>query len=148
MKVVVQRVKEASVSVREKVVGQISKGMLVFVAVGKEDTQEDVRYLVDKITQLRMFEDEQGKMNCSILDVGGELLIVSQFTLLGDCRKGRRPSFDRAAEPQQAERLYQAFVDRLREGPLKVETGEFKAMMDVHLVNDGPVTFILDSKSN
>ena len=146
MRAVIQRVKEARVSVGERVVGAIAAGMLVFLGVGKEDSADDVNYLVSKIGQLRIFDDDQGKMNRSIADFGGAFLVVSQFTLLGDCGKGRRPSFDAAAEPKKAEELYDEFVRKLREQNFKVETGEFRAMMDVALVNDGPVTFVIESK--
>lgn len=145
MRIVVQRVKHAEVKVDGKPVGHIGKGVLIFLAVSKEDTPEDADHLAERIVQLRMFEDAQGKMNLSCLDVQGGLLVVSQFTLYGDCGKGRRPSFDKAADPKKGEALYEHFVSRLRQYPLHVETGRFRAMMDVSLVNDGPVTFILES---
>lgn len=145
MKLVIQRVKEASVTVDAKPTGRIAKGALIFLGISKEDTEQDIDYLVGKVSQLRMFEDDQGKMNRSAQEAGAEFLVVSQFTLLGNCSKGRRPSFDQAAEPQMAERFYGQFVEKLRSQNFKVETGEFRAMMDVALVNDGPVTFVLES---
>ena len=146
MRLVVQRVKSARVEVGSEIVGKINAGLLVFVGVAKADTVQDVEYLVEKLTQLRIFEDKDGKMNVSALEVGAEFLVVSQFTLLGDCRKGRRPSFDAAADPAKGEELYTLFVETLKSSPSKVETGRFRAMMDVHLINDGPVTFVIDSK--
>ena len=148
MKAVIQRVSQAEVLVEASVIGAIDKGILIFIGVGKDDTAEDADYLVQKIIQLRMFEDDGGKMDLSAIDVGGELLIISQFTLYGNCRKGRRPSFEKAADPQKGEKLYDYFVSELRKQNLKVETGKFQAMMDVELVNNGPVTFILESKSS
>ena len=147
MRVVIQRVKEASVTVDAQVVGAIGAGMLIFLAVGKNDTETDVDFMVNKLTQLRIFEDDQGKMNLSAQDRPVEFLVVSQFTLLGDCAKGRRPGFDNAADPKTAEDLYNQFVKKLRVENFKVATGVFRAMMDVALVNDGPVTFILDSRT-
>ena len=146
MRVVIQRVKEASVKVDSHVVGAIGPGMLIFLAVGKDDTQKDIDFLVNKIAQLRIFEDAQGKMNLSAQETPAQFLVVSEFTLLGNCAKGRRPSFDQAAEPKTAEALYNRFVEELREQKFNVATGQFRAMMDVALVNDGPVTFILDSR--
>ena len=146
MKIIVQRVNRAQVRVNENVVGKIDRGMLIFVGISKEDATGDADYLVKKVIGLRMFQDKEGKMNCSSIDVGAEILVVSQFTLYGDCRKGRRPSFDKAADPQKGEELYEYFVDQLRNQNIKVETGQFQTMMDVELVNDGPVTFILESK--
>jgi D-tyrosyl-tRNA(Tyr) deacylase len=145
MRIVLQRVREASVSVEQKTVGRIAAGMLVFLGVGKSDEEADAERLVEKISELRIFEDDQGKMNLSAADIKAEFLIVSQFTLYGDCRKGRRPSFDAAADPVKGEELYEFFVDKLRKKNFKVETGRFRAMMDVALINDGPVTFIIDS---
>ena len=147
MRLVIQRVKEAKVDVDSQTVGQIGQGMLVFLGVAQDDTLDDIEFLANKIVQLRIFEDEDGKMNVSSLDAKAEFLVVSQFTLLGDCSKGRRPSFDKAAEPKKGEEYYELFVQKLKESGLKVETGEFRAMMDVSLVNDGPVTFILESRN-
>ncbi len=146
MRLVIQRVKEASVTVEKRIVGAIGQGLLIFIGVAKEDTEEDAVYLVDKVTQLRIFEDSAGKMNLSASETGAEILVVSQFTLLSDCRKGRRPSFDAAADPKKGEELYEFFVKKLKEKNFKVATGQFRAMMDVMLVNDGPVTFVVDSK--
>lgn len=147
MKVVVQRSKEAQVTVEERLAGRIEFGLVVLVGITHEDTEEDVRFLAEKVANLRIFEDESGKMNHSLLDIGGSILSVSQFTLYGDCRKGRRPNFMAAARPEQAERLYDLFNEQLRQLGIKVETGVFGAMMQVSLVNDGPVTLIIDSKS-
>jgi D-tyrosyl-tRNA(Tyr) deacylase len=146
MRAVIQRVKEAKVEVDREVVGRTGEGLLVLLGVRKEDTEEDVHYLVDKALGLRIFEDEAGKMNLSITDIKGEILAVSQFTLYGDCRRGRRPSFDEAAPPDMAERLYNLFVEKMRRSGIKVETGRFRAIMNVHIVNSGPVTILLDSK--
>jgi len=146
MRAVVQRVSEAGVQIDGERVGSIGRGMLVLVGVGPEDGQEDIRYLAEKIVHLRIFPDEQDKMNYSVLDIGGGILVVSQFTLFGDCRKGRRPSYAGAAPPQKARMLYEAFIEELRRYALPVETGRFQEMMQVHLVNDGPVTLLLDSQ--
>jgi D-tyrosyl-tRNA(Tyr) deacylase len=145
MRVVVQRSKSAHVAVEGEVIGRISKGFVLLVGVTHKDTEEDAVYLAEKIANLRIFEDEGEKMNLSLLDVGGEILSVSQFTLYGDCRKGRRPNFMAAARPEQAEQLYELFNRLLREKGITVETGRFGAMMDVELTNDGPVTIIVDS---
>jgi D-aminoacyl-tRNA deacylase len=145
MRVVLQRVKEARVDVAGTTVGAISTGLLILIGVASTDTQQDADYLADKVIYLRIFPDEEGRMNRSILEVGGSLLVVSQFTLYGDCRKGRRPSFDRAAPPEEARRLYEYFIERLTSRNIIVQTGVFQAEMQIHLVNDGPVTFILDS---
>ena len=146
MRIILQRVKQASVETGGEVVGQIGKGVLALLGAGKEDSDQDVEYLVEKMLGLRIFEDEAGKMNLSVTDIGGEILVVSQFTLYGDCRKGRRPSFDKAASPDLAEDLYEKFVQRIRDFGVPVQTGKFGAMMDVSLVNWGPVTLMLDSK--
>jgi len=142
---VVQRVSRASVEVQGRVTGQISRGLLVLLGVHKGDTEAAADFLANKIGGLRIFGDAQGKMNLSCADVGGAMLVVSQFTLCGDCRKGRRPSFERAADPAEATRLYNYFCGRLRQLGYQVETGEFGAMMKVELVNDGPVTFVLEA---
>lgn len=145
MRAVVQRVKQSSVTVEHEVVGWIGRGLMVLLGVGGEDGQTDADFLADKIVNLRIFEDDQGKMNRSLLDIGGEVLVVSQFTLYGDCRKGRRPSFVRAAGPDQANLLYEYFVDQVKSKGVAVQTGRFGAMMEVALVNDGPVTLIVES---
>lgn len=146
MRTVLQRVREASVEVDSQVVGAIGRGLLVLLGVSRNDEPSDADYLVDKILNLRIFPDASEKMNRSLLDVGGSLLVVSQFTLYGDCRKGRRPSFDRAAGADQARELYAYFADRARRAGVLVETGVFQASMRVHLVNDGPVTLICVSE--
>lgn len=146
MRAVVQRVREARVSVRGEVVGEIERGLLVFLGVGREDGEEDADHLAAKIPQLRVFEDKEGKFDLSLGDVGGGVLVVSQFTLFGNCRKGRRPSFSEAAEPQRARELYQRFIAKVEERGIFVAKGEFQARMAVELVNDGPVTLLLDSK--
>lgn len=146
MRAVVQRVRESSVTVNGKVAGRIGHGLLVLLGVGQNDTEDDARFLADKIVGLRCFADEDSKFNLSLTDVAGSVLAISQFTLFGDCRKGRRPSFTDAARPEQAVPLYEAFVRMVRERNIHVETGEFGEHMDVFLVNDGPVTLLLDSK--
>jgi len=146
MKVVLQRVSEAKVTVENETVGAIGKGLLLLVGVGHEDTEQDLAWMADKLAGLRIFEDDAEKMNLSVEDVGGDVLSVSQFTLYGDCRKGRRPNFMGAARPEVAEALYDKFNELLRARGLRVETGKFGAMMDVSLVNDGPVTLILESR--
>lgn len=146
MRAVVQRVSESSVSVEGSVVGRIERGLLVLLGVAEEDGEEDVRYMAERVAGLRIFNDAEGKFNLSVTDVGGGVLVVSQFTLLGDCRKGRRPSFIRAARPEQAIPLYEGVIEQLRARELPVATGSFGAQMEVHLVNDGPVTLLIDSK--
>ena len=148
MRAVIQRVKQARVSVEEKVIGEIGQGLLCFLGVAKTDQEADADYLVAKIPQLRIFADDEGKFNRSLLDIGGSILVVSQFTLFGDCRKGRRPSFTEAAEPEQAKALYRHFIARLRENAITVAEGEFQAHMEVELINDGPVTLILDTSQS
>lgn len=145
MRVVLQRAKDATVTVNDEVVGAIAKGFVLLVGVTHEDTEKDADYLAEKIAGLRVFEDENGKMNLSIKDVGGAILSVSQFTLYGDTRKGRRPNFMAAAKPDQAKKLYDYFNEKLREKDLTVETGVFGEMMDVRFTNDGPVTLLLES---
>ena len=146
MRAVVQRVSRASVTVGGEVVGRIEKGLLVLLGVAEGDTQDDVIFLAAKIAGLRIFPDDEGKMNRSLVDVGGRMLVVSQFTLLGDCRKGRRPSFIQAARPERAVELYRGFVAEVQGQGIAVETGRFQEHMDVELVNDGPVTLILDTR--
>ena len=145
MKIVLQRVKKAQVDVDGKTVGSIGQGLLIFLGIGKEDSKDHADTLVKKVLELRIFEDTEGKMNFSAQDVNARFLVVSQFTLYGDCEKGRRPSFDKAADPKKGEELYNYFVEKLRQQNVHVETGQFRAMMDVALVNDGPVTFVLEN---
>lgn len=145
MRAVVQRVSRSKVTVKDWTVGEIGLGLLVLLGVGQGDTEVDAAYLADKIAGLRIFEDEDGKMNRSVVDVGGSVLAVSQFTLYGDVRRGKRPSFDDAALPEPARQLYEFFVERLRAAGLRCETGRFREMMQVELVNEGPVTILLDS---
>lgn len=145
MRAVVQRVKEASVTVNQETIGQIGHGLLIYLGVTHEDSQSDLQYMIDKIPNLRIFEDENEKMNRSLLNVEGELLVISQFTLYGDARKGRRPSFIEAARPNVATPLYEGLIKALRGQGIRVETGEFGADMKVASVNDGPVTLLLDS---
>ncbi len=146
MRAVVQRVKESSVKTGNEVIGRIGSGLLVFLGVAKGDTSSDADYLSKKIVNLRIFEDDNGKMNRSLIEADGKMLVVSQFTLLGDCRKGRRPSFVAAAEPETATELYEYFVKQVRLLGIPVEIGRFRAMMEVALINDGPVTLILESQ--
>ena len=146
MRVVVQRVASSKVIVDESTIGEINKGLLILLGVTHEDTSKDVDYLLDKIVNLRIFEDENDKMNLSLKDVNGELLVVSQFTLYGDCRKGRKPNFTNAAKPDLATSLYEEFIDKAKKEGIKVGTGKFGAHMMVDLVNDGPVTILIDSE--
>jgi len=146
LRAVVQRVNKGSVQVKGEVTGSIGRGYVVLLGVGEEDSEVDADFLAEKIVNLRVFEDENGKMNRSLLDVGGEVLAVSQFTLYGDCRKGRRPSFIKAAAPVKARKLYERFVEAVRKHGVRVETGIFQAMMTVDIQNNGPVTLLLDSK--
>jgi D-tyrosyl-tRNA(Tyr) deacylase len=148
MKAVVQRVTQSRVTVEDQQIGVIGRGMMVLLGVAQDDGEADADWLVDKIVGLRIFEDDHGKMNRAITDVNGQILVVSQFTLLGDCRKGRRPSFVKAAAPDKAEALYNRFVQKIRDKGISVETGRFGAAMKVALVNDGPVTLILSSPEN
>lgn len=148
MRAVIQRVSQASVIVEEKMVGSIGAGLLVLLGVARDDQEADFIYLADKVINLRIFADEEDKMNRSLLDTGGAMLVVSQFTLYGDARKGRRPSYIEAAESDKANAFYEAFVSHMKNQGIKVETGVFQAMMQVSLINDGPVTILLDSKKN
>jgi len=145
MRAVIQRVLEATVKVNDKLVGQIGKGLLVYLGVGKEDGLKDAEFIADKLVNLRIFADEAGKMNRSVLDVDGQILLVSNFTLYGDCRKGRRPGFDAAAEPVLAQQLYEKVIELVGKSGVTVEKGVFGAYMHVSSINDGPVTFLLDS---
>jgi len=146
MKVLIQRVNHAQVRVGEEVVGKIENGLLVFLGIGKDDTEDAVDYLVEKIVNLRIFSNDTGKFDLSLLDAKGEVLVVSQFTLYGNCDKGRRPDFFESADPVRATQLYKSFVHRLKEKNIETQTGEFGAYMKVELENDGPVTFMLESK--
>jgi D-tyrosyl-tRNA(Tyr) deacylase len=146
MRTVIQRVTQSDVSVSGKIVGEIEKGLLVLLGVENNDTERDAEYLANKIINLRVFEDENGKMNKSLVETGGQMLVVSQFTLYGDCSKGRRPSFIQAAEPEKAKHLYEHFADLVSKTGIRVESGRFQETMAVSLVNDGPVTLIIDSK--
>ncbi|SEF92494.1 D-tyrosyl-tRNA(Tyr) deacylase [Caloramator fervidus] len=148
MRAVVQRVKRASVMVEDRLVGKIDDGILVLLGVEDSDTLDDVKYMADKVCNLRIFEDENGKMNLSLIDVKGSLLVVSQFTLYGDCRKGRRPNFMMAAKPEHAEKMYNEFIKECKRYIDNVQTGQFQAYMQVELINDGPVTLLIDSKKN
>ncbi|HQH44145.1 MAG TPA: D-aminoacyl-tRNA deacylase [Syntrophorhabdaceae bacterium] len=146
MRAVLQRVRRASVEVDGQVVGTIGNGLLVFLGIGSQDTEQDIQWMVDKIINLRIFEREKGRMNESLLDMGGEVLVVSQFTLYGDCSKGRRPSFSGAMPSHEAKKVFDTFLERMRQRVDRVESGIFQAYMDVNLINEGPVTMILDSK--
>jgi D-tyrosyl-tRNA(Tyr) deacylase len=145
MRAVVQRVKSASVKVDGKLVSEIGAGVLIFLGVAHDDTTTELEYIANKVANLRIFEDAEGKMNCSLLEAGGAALVVSQFTLYGDCRKGRRPSFIKAARPETANALYEQFITALEQQNIRTQGGTFQAMMDVELINDGPVTILLDS---
>ncbi len=146
MKIVIQRVKQAKVKVNSEVIGNIQQGLLILVGAEKDDDSSDVQYLVSKVLNLRIFEDENTKMNLSVSDIQGEILAVSQFTLLGDCKKGRRPSFDKAAKGKDALSLYEQFVSEFKKSGLSIQTGKFGAHMQLELINDGPVTLILNSR--
>jgi D-tyrosyl-tRNA(Tyr) deacylase len=146
MRVVVQRVKKGSVEIEEKEIGKIEKGLVILLGVGQNDTEKDAEYLAEKIVNLRIFEDKEGKMNLSVKDINGQILVISQFTLYGDCKRGRRPSFISAALPDKAVKLYDCFVKYIKNYGLEIETGEFQAMMLVKIYNDGPVTILLDSE--
>ncbi|MCP3924311.1 MAG: D-tyrosyl-tRNA(Tyr) deacylase [Desulfobacterales bacterium] len=146
MKAVIQRVKESDVKVDGEMISKISEGLLVLLGVDDCDVEKDADYLAEKIVNLRIFEDANGKMNLSLKDISGDMLVVSQFTLIGDCKKGRRPSFAHAAKPEKADSLYQHFMEKVKEQKITVDSGKFRAMMDVSLINHGPVTFILDSR--
>ncbi len=145
MRAVIQRVKESRVEVKGRIIGSIAGGLLIFLGVGKEDTEKDCRYLANKVAHLRIFPDTGSLMNLSLKETGGEALIISQFTLLGDCRKGRRPSFADAAPPEKANELYEHFIKLMRESGIHVATGQFRSVMEVYLINDGPVTLIIDT---
>ncbi len=148
MRAVVQLVSQAEVRVEDSVIGKIDRGLLVLLGVSRNDSEKDARRLADKIIHLRIFADSDNKMNLSVKDIAGEILVVSQFTLYGDCRKGRRPSYSKAAEPEKAGNLYERFIEILKQSNLTVASGRFQAMMKVNLTNDGPVTMLLDSTKN
>jgi D-tyrosyl-tRNA(Tyr) deacylase len=148
VKIVLQRVKQAAVEVQGKITGEIERGICLFVGIEKGDSEDDAQYLAKKVVELRIFPDEEGKMNLSLSETRGGVLAVSQFTLAGSTKKGRRPSFDRAELPERAEELFRYFVDLIRERGIKIETGVFGSLMDVRMVNDGPVTFILEKKKS
>lgn len=146
MIVVLQRVNKASVKIEGETISEIGKGILIFLGIDKKDSKKDVEYLAEKIVNLRIFEDNKSKMNHSVKEVGGEIMVVSEFTLAGDCKKGNRPSFDRAMPPEEAEKLYRYFIDSLKNKDIPVKEGVFRSFMHVSLVNDGPVTFILNTR--
>jgi D-tyrosyl-tRNA(Tyr) deacylase len=146
MKALIQRVNSSEVLIGGKISGKIGRGLLIFLGIERDDTEKDLEYLVKKVSNLRIFGDDKEKMNLSILDVKGEMLVVSQFTLASDCRKGNRPSFDRAEEPVKSKEIYIKFIDMLKQHGITVATGDFGAYMQVHLVNDGPVTIMIDSR--
>ena len=146
MRALIQRVKRASVTIDSQITGKINEGLLIFLGVGEDDTEKQVQYLVEKCTGLRIFTDEQDKMNLSVKDINGEILVVSQFTLFGDCKKGKRPSFVRAARPETAIPLYESFIAHCKNTGLNVQTGQFGADMQIELLNDGPVTIWLDTE--
>ncbi len=146
MRAVVQRVKSASVIIEENLHSKINKGIFVLLGVEEDDTDKDINYIADKLINLRIFPDEKGNMNLSVKDINGEILVVSQFTLLGDCRKGRRPSFVKAGKPDSANMMYENVIDKLKKSSLIIKTGVFQAMMDIELINYGPVTLLIDSK--
>ncbi len=146
MRAVVQRVKKGSVEIEKKEIGKIEEGLIILLGVGQDDAEKDVEYLAEKIVNLRIFEDKEGKMNLSVKDINGQILVISQFTLYGDCKKGRRPSFISAALPEKAVKLYDYFVKYIKNYGLKIETGEFQAKMLVRIYNNGPVTILLDSE--
>ena len=146
MRAIIQRVKSSSVAVGDELIGEIGKGLLVLLGIAESDKSDDAKYLADKIVNLRIFEDGDHKLNRSLIDMGGDMLVVSQFTLLGDCKKGRRPSFIKAAPPELANELYRQFVEHVRQKDVTVKTGRFQTKMEVSLINDGPVTLIVESK--
>lgn len=146
MRAVIQRVKKANVTIDDKIKGKIKKGIMLLLAIGQEDTEKDTKYMLEKTMNLRIFEDENEKMNLSLLDIKGEMLVISQFTLYGDCRKGRRPNFMKSAKPETAEEIYNEFIKKAKGYGIKIQTGEFGANMDIDLINDGPVTILIDSK--
>lgn len=147
MKILIQRVKTASVTIENKLFSKIEKGMLIFLGIEKDDVEADMDWLINKIKNLRIFADEEDKMNCSIVDIDGEILLVSQFTLASNCKKGNRPSFDNAMKPTEANVMYEKFIKKLQQEGLKVKTGQFGAMMDIALINDGPVTFMVEHRA-